>query len=396
MFYYLGLMFKEFCDIQNPLGKPKLRGLFKILNFFYILILFVYSPEVRANIEKDRWIFHIDNKQYSFQAFPSQKGLPRVSLNEIVKKLNLKLIYDTENFRITLINPKINYFIQFYTFDTHIVGKNFESYLSKSPEFFNVELHLPIDFGDRGLRPLLTGKPPPFFEVPKTPAGVDLTTDIVIDPGHGGNDWGTHILEKQKSLAEKDITLKFSKMLSEKLKELKVSNYLTRQEDSFLTLPERTAIANKLKAKFFLSIHVNSSTSPQLKGLEFFVLSLQEEDSEARSAIEKEQQRIPENLPEGFEKALADLKSEAQLEKSLKWVKRLNQALASQKSFSKNRVRMGPFYVLYGAEMPSVLLELGYLTNVEDRKRLTQDETLLKLANDLAVSLASTLKQGIP
>jgi len=361
-----------------------------VLRLSFLFLFFIFVSNSQANIEEDKWIFHFEGKNYSFQAYPSQKGLPRVSLLDIVEKFKLQMIYDDEGFLITLRNPKTDNFIQFYTFSPHIVGKNFESTLSKAPEFFKVELHLPIDFGDRGLRPLLSGKPAPYIEISNLKA-----VDVVIDPGHGGNDWGTHLKVNKTVVSEKEITLKFSKILAQELSKLNISNFLTRTEDSFLTLPERTAIANKLKAKIFLSIHVNSSPAPKQRGFEFFVLSLDEQDAESRTAVEKEQQRIPENLPDGFEKALADLRSEAQLEQSLKWAKALNISIGSILVPAKQSIKMGPFYVLYGAEMPSVLLELGFLTHPEDRKVLLNEQTLFKTAQALSASLATSIKQGI-
>ncbi len=360
--------------------------MFKIL--FGIIFYFLSANLSLANIDNEHWIFHHLGKDYSFKAVPSQKGLPKVHLTEIAKTFNLKIEFNWDSFQIKLINPSQSKSVSFYTFSNQIEGFNFTTKLSKSPEFNKVDLLVPIDFGDRALRPLLTGKAPPYIaELPKR------TFDVVIDPGHGGNDWGTSLKTQNGVLTEKQITLEFARILKSQLEANGISAHLTRDDDVFLTLTERSEIANQLKAKLFISIHINSSPNPSHRGFELFVLSLKDQDSETRKAIEKEQQRIPDNLPDGFEKALADLRAEAQLEKTLKWASLISNTLKTTSSSAGSPIKMGPFFILYGAEMPSVLIELGFLTHAEDRKQILDHTKRNLIANNLSKAISDALKK---
>lgn len=382
----------------------------KLARIFLLVATFL-APLAHANLADESWTFHGPTGNENFRRARSLRGTPYVCLPEIMKRYGLKLRYDPSQFEALLENPARGNFARFRTYSpdvTLLFAKGpptsyakkrkglklpeelftvSNTFLSRRPEFVGASLCVPIEFGDRVLRPLLTGK------TSETPIFVSDTRvlksiQVILDPGHGGNDHGASV----NDLLEKDLVLAFSKDLAAALGALGVTTLSTRESDVFVTLSERARIANGSAAKLYLSIHMNSSPQPELGGVEVYVLSLTKDDSGGRAAVAREHQFIPSDLPEGFEKAVADLRAGANFEKSLRWADMSGRYLKEQfKSSSSRSVRMGPFYVLYAAQMPALLLELGYITNEADRQKIATPETRRALAEGLAQKIAASL-----
>ena len=358
-----------------------------------LFLALLVAISARANLDGPKWIFHLPARDYAFEWSSAFRGTPMISLGDLVQTFRLIGEFNPQEFKVTLTNPKNKSQVSFYTFSKAVTGTNFSLTLSRRPEFEGAKLHVPVDFGDRALRPLLTGEKP----VDPALSFSESTVDVVVDPGHGGNDFGTTLtLEDSKTFKEKDFTLEFSTALAEGLNKKGLKVALTRDRDYFLSLPERTSLANKLKAKLFLSIHLNSEASKALKGSEIYLLSLENADSAGRAAVARENQSIPDDMSEGTERALSDLKAEANFERSLAFAKVLWASMKTQSSIpSKQAVRTGAFYVLYGADMPAALIELGYLTSPEDRLFIMNPKRHRALIEDLSLSLANAIKKGI-
>ncbi len=213
---------------------------------------------------------------------------------------------------------------------------------------------------------------------------------IVIDPGHGGHDQGTI---GPGGLFEKDLVLslaiKLEKMLREKLGAEVV---LTRNDDSFIPLEERTAIANQHRADLFISIHANSSKIRSISGVETYYLSFAQTDAE-REIAARENATTINNVAD-----LEDLiKKIAQADKS---VESKELASAVQKKLysgarqlvpaTQNRgVRSAPFIVLIGANMPSVLTEVAFISNPKDEKLLKKENNQEHLVKALFSGIES-------
>ena len=343
----------------------------RVRSLFIALLL---TSAAHANLEGDRWVFHHAGQDYRFKWSAASRGTPLIPLEELTKTFRLELSYDPKTFEVTLTNPQSGSHVKFHTYDRKLEGRlkgtntitGFTILLSKPPHFDKLKLQVPLDFGDRALRPLLTGiKPTDPLIRPITRA------DVVLDPGHGGNDYGASVTEGGIALREKDLALSMAWELRKALERKQIRTSLTREDDSFLTLPERTHFANSQGAKLFISLHLNADASGKGHGYEIYVLSLTQSDESARAAVATENQMIPEDLSEGMDRALGELRAEANFEGSLGWAKRVSEILY-QSSFqpTSKPVKSGPFYVLYGAEMPALLLELGYLTNLTDRARI--------------------------
>lgn len=213
---------------------------------------------------------------------------------------------------------------------------------------------------------------------------------IVIDAGHGGKDWGAISCHH---LAEKDLTLILAKALKENLEtSLGCKVILTRSRDQFLTLEERTRIANEAKADLFISIHVNAHVDTTLTGIETFSLNFAKDQEAARVAA-------LENAPS--RKSMSDLK--ALLEKLMLTTK-LNESAALARQVQRNMVaklrakgdkvrdlgvKQAPFRVLLGAGMPSILIETGFITNSDEESRLQSRRFQQNLVKGITTGIES-------
>jgi N-acetylmuramoyl-L-alanine amidase len=207
---------------------------------------------------------------------------------------------------------------------------------------------------------------------------------IVIDAGHGGHDDGTigpnGVIEKDVVL---DVALRLSRLVQDRMG---AEVILTRSDDTFIPLHERTAIANERKADLFLSIHANSSPAPEVAGTETFYLNLTASPG-AMSVAARENA--------GADKSVGDLKDLIQsitlndkVEESQTFAETIQTSIQSQAARSnaaaRNRgVKRAPFVVLIGASMPSVLAEIGFLSNARDESNLGKPEYRQKVAEAL-------------
>ena len=207
---------------------------------------------------------------------------------------------------------------------------------------------------------------------------------IVIDPGHGGHDTGTvgpsGLQEKDLVL---DIALKLKTLVEEKLGS---EALLTRADDTFIPLEERTAMANHSQADLFLSIHANSSRSRRVSGVETFFLDFAS-SSEAEEIAARENSSAQKTI---FE--LQDLVQKIALKEKIDESRELAQIIQKsvtsqlQKTHSQTRdrgVKQAPFIVLIGANMPSILSEVSFVSNPSDEKLLKSSSYRQKLAEAL-------------
>ncbi len=212
---------------------------------------------------------------------------------------------------------------------------------------------------------------------------------IVIDAGHGGHDDGTigpnGVMEKEVVL---DVALRLAKLVQQRMGAEVV---LTRSDDTFIPLQQRTAIANDHKADLFLSIHANSSPAPEVAGTETFFLNF----TNAPDAL-----NVAARENAGSEKSVGELKDLIQtitlndkIEESHTFAEDIQSAIQAQAARSnaaaRNRgVKRAPFVVLIGAGMPSVLAEIGFLSNARDESNLNKPEYRQKVAEALYKGLS--------
>ena len=208
---------------------------------------------------------------------------------------------------------------------------------------------------------------------------------VVIDPGHGGHDEGT---SGPKGLLEKDLVLDVAQRLGKLIEQRMGSEVIyTRTDDTFVPLEGRTELANEKKADLFLSTHANSSpVAPRVTGIETYYLNFtQSKDSLEVAAREN---ATSDKTVFDLRDLIQKITLQEMAEESREFAERIQASLysLSARNFpgEKNRgVRKAPFVVLIGANMPSVLVEIGFLTNPKEESLLRKPDYRQKVAEAL-------------
>jgi N-acetylmuramoyl-L-alanine amidase len=212
---------------------------------------------------------------------------------------------------------------------------------------------------------------------------------VVIDPGHGGRDPGTAAAD---SIAEKDVAIAIAQRLASALSSRGFETLLTRTDDTFLSLADRMAVANRAHADLFISVHLNSSPDPGTAGIETYYLNNTTDRATIRLA------RMENGVAGGYSAPgqadlnyiLSDLRQGYKANESASLARMIEAETAANIAASQGlRVhtlgaKKGPFYVLVGAEMPAVLVECGFLSNAAEAQELTAPGYQQSLADGIA------------
>jgi N-acetylmuramoyl-L-alanine amidase/type II secretory pathway predicted ATPase ExeA len=216
---------------------------------------------------------------------------------------------------------------------------------------------------------------------------------IVIDPGHGGRDTGTigphGVLEKNVCL---DVALRLGNLIEENLPNTEV--IYTRSTDRYVSLEERTAIANQAKADLFISIHANSSDDHAVRGVETYYLNLATSPESARVATRENafSQMQLHDLQDLIKKIAGNDKMKESRELAIDIQNSLSRRLQRVNWREANRgVKRAPFVVLIGAEMPSVLSEISFVSNANDEHLLANSDHRERMAEGLFNGIAAYL-----
>jgi N-acetylmuramoyl-L-alanine amidase len=217
---------------------------------------------------------------------------------------------------------------------------------------------------------------------------------IVIDAGHGGHDTGTigptGLMEKDLCL---DVALRLGKSIQQRLPSAVV--VFTRDDDTFIPLERRTEIANEAKADLFISVHANSSQDRQARGIETYYLNFTG-SSDAMEVASREN-ALSENAVHDLQNLVTKIARNEKIEESRDLATMIQDSLAKRMENSnrgeRNRgVRKAPFVVLIGADMPSVLAEISFLSNPNDEQWLKKPENRQKVADGLYRGIESYLQ----
>lgn len=215
------------------------------------------------------------------------------------------------------------------------------------------------------------------FTVSAAPAG-RKAFHVVIDPGHGGVDQGTIYEDERIRITEKEVTLALAQEAAREIRARGIQVTLTRERDEDVSLGRRTALANKLKADVFVSIHMNSTAGREAtelrtaQGIETYILN-NTTDATSRRLAKLENTVLGQEAKSGTQEQvdvaliLRDLTLDANLAESKRLACSVQSALVAGGSRANRGIKQALFHVLLGAEMPSVLLEAGFLTHAKDR-----------------------------
>ncbi len=215
---------------------------------------------------------------------------------------------------------------------------------------------------------------------------------ITIDPGHGGKDPGA---TGPRGIMEKDVSLRFALDLAELLRETYgYEVLLTRMEDAFVPLEERARLANKHRADLFISLHCNASASPRQKGFEVYFLSEKASDPHADSVARLENavlalegKEVP--SPNRVKQVLRSLEVTANINEASTAGALVERHLSDRLSEPSLGVKQAAFYVLRGAEMPSVLVEMAFISNREEERMLQSASFRKKMVEGIAAGVAA-------
>lgn len=196
---------------------------------------------------------------------------------------------------------------------------------------------------------------------------------IVIDAGHGGKDPGAI---GKGGLKEKDVVLKIANGLRESLASLGAEIIMTRSDDTFIPLEERAAIANTKEADIFISVHANSSFNRKASGIETYFLNLTNDARAMRVAAREN--AISTKKMSDLQYILNDLMKTAKTNESSRLAAAVQGSLVSNlkakySDIKGNGVKGAPFYVLVGTHMPSILVEVSFISNPTEEKRLADN-----------------------
>jgi N-acetylmuramoyl-L-alanine amidase len=217
---------------------------------------------------------------------------------------------------------------------------------------------------------------------------------IVIDAGHGGHDTGTigptGLMEKDLCL---DVALRLGKIIQQRLPGAEV--VYTRVDDTFIPLEERTRVANESKADLFISIHANSSHDHGARGIETYYLNLKG-SPDAMEVAARENATAQQSIHD-LEDIVKKIARSEKIDESREFAADIQESLAKRiqklnKTVKDRGVRKAPFVVLVGADMPSILTEISFLSNPADEQLLKKPEHRQRVAEGLYQGVASYLQ----
>jgi N-acetylmuramoyl-L-alanine amidase len=210
---------------------------------------------------------------------------------------------------------------------------------------------------------------------------------VVIDAGHGGEDEGAR---SRDGLSEKDVVLDVSRRLARRLEAAGLRVALTRTGDEFVPLEVRTAIANDSDGDLFISVHANSARNTKAQGIETYFVSLEASDDGAKQLALRENDafdRLNSRIDQGQDPLVAllgDMIVTEHVRESSEFSMLVQSELIKRTGGDSRGVKQAPFVVLMGVQMPASLIEIGFLSNLEDEKSLSQKRHLEALVEGVA------------
>lgn len=238
------------------------------------------------------------------------------------------------------------------------------------------------------LKMRIAPRPPEHDNVAQSPAWTLQT--VILDPGHGGKDPGCLGLME---LEEKAVTLDIARRLAALLKANGLNVHLTRSDDRFVSLRERTRFANDMRGDLFLSIHCDSYDKPDVRGVETYFLKPARTKRAVEAALrensvvklEENAERYQDLTEQNY--ILLTMATSQYIKDSEAWAAHALGALAAASGSVSRGVDQAGFYVLMGAAMPAVLVECGYLSNSDDALLLATEHGRQKIAEGLSHSV---------
>jgi len=307
---------------------------------------------------------------------PPYKKVSFWELKDFCKKYKLKYNFDTIDDIVEITSPDVDMRLLLTSGLIYFNGRVFS--IKSVPFYSQGKIFVPGELAN-----FFSLKSKEAFRL--LPLPISIKT-IVIDPGHGGKDPGAI---SRSGLKEKDVNLKVSRYLKSDLEAKGFKVYLTRDRDVYLTLKQRVELAKRYDADLFISIHANANRSRKVRGFEVYYLSERYFDSESKALVMAENASLgfeENNLSKNTSRIVWDLICTENNALSLEFA---NIVISTFKrmGFYTRLPRGAPFYVLKYAYIPSVLVEVGYLTNYNEEKLLRKSHYLKQVSKGIAISI---------
>ena len=352
-----------------------------LLIYLFVSISFAATNDTIKLVKNSKLLNKIDtienNKFFSINDFLSSTGSePYINekTEKIVFYLDNKKIKITNGITFLLIDDNI------YQLSSKVVRQNNE-YFVHIDSFINI-----VNSSLQNLSIISNSSEMIISTTAKT-KNVDIKnidieknkwkfSTIIIDPGHGGKDPGA---VGYRGTFEKDIALDVAKRLEKKIsKNMKVKTVLTRDEDIFLKLDERTRIANENNGSLFISIHANAATDRRASGFETFLIGPNKNEAAVRVAAREnsvlELEGVAGKKLTNEDLIQATIAQSAFASKSEKFAALVQEEIGKRVQGKNRGVKQAGFYVLMGASMPNVLVELGFISNLAEEKKLRSSQ----------------------
>lgn len=235
--------------------------------------------------------------------------------------------------------------------------------------------------------------------IPSSESNKESSPLIVVDAGHGGKDQGA---KSASGIHEKNVNLTIARHVKTILvNRFKYRVVMTRKDDTFIPLKERSEIANNRNADLFVSIHANAAKRKSAHGIETYFLGTTHNDDALAVAARENGELVHSVKDDQVQEILASLITTTKINDSSRLAGTVQDNLfkSTRKKYRdlKNLgVKEGPFYVLHGADMPSILVEVGFLTNRKESRMLSKPDYLYRLASSIAEGIHKYLQDKGP
>ena len=363
--------------------------------YFRLFLILIISSHIFANNNQTLKFFENnvllgEIKTIQNNQFFSVNDLAKITNSKkFINDQTEKIIFYVDNKKIKVTNDIAFILIEdsLYQLSSKVI-KDKNDYYLPIDSFFNIINNLSKDFSAA-----LTSQRISFStrKITVTPnKKVDLSNEkqkwefktIVIDAGHGGKDPGA---VGYRGTKEKDIALDVAKRLEKKLsKNLNVKIVMTRDEDIFLRLSERTKIANENNGSLFISIHTNAAEDRRASGFETFLIGPNKNEAAVRVAAREnavlELEGISGQKLTNEDLIKATIAQSAFASKSEQFASMVQGEIKKRVQSKDRGVKQAGFYVLMGASMPNVLVELGFISNPSEEKKLRSPQYRDQLA----------------
>ncbi len=363
--------------------------------YFRLFLILIISSHIFANNNQTLKFFENnvllgEIKTIQNNQFFSVNDLAKITNSKkFINDQTEKIIFYVDNKKIKATNDIAFILIEdsLYQLSSKVI-KDKNDYYLPIDSFFNIINNLSKDFSAT-----LTSQRISFStkKITVTPnKKVDLSNEkqkwefktIVIDAGHGGKDPGA---VGYRGTKEKDIALDVAKRLEKKLsKNLNVKIVMTRDEDIFLRLSERTKIANENNGSLFISIHTNAAEDRRASGFETFLIGPNKNEAAVRVAAREnavlELEGISGQKLTNEDLIKATIAQSAFASKSEQFASMVQGEIKKRVQSKDRGVKQAGFYVLMGASMPNVLVELGFISNPSEEKKLRSPQYRDQLA----------------